>query len=57
MVIEIPKGTPEHKIKSILNKRKGRRKVAKKSVDAFFGKLPKIEDGLTFQKKTRSEWQ
>ncbi len=57
MVIEIPKGTPEHKIKSILNKRKGRRKVAKKSVDAFFGKLPKIEDGLTFQKKIRSEWE
>lgn len=25
-----------------------------KSIDAFFGKLPKIEDGLTFQKKVRS---
>ncbi len=57
MVIEIPKGTPEHKIKSILNNRKGRRKLTKKSVDAFFGKLPKIEDGLTYQKKARSEWK
>lgn len=56
MVIEIPKGTPEHKIKSMLNKRKGRRKPAQKSVDAFFGKLPKIEDGLTYQKKVRNEW-
>ncbi len=57
MVIQIPKGTPEHKIKSILNKRKGRSKVTPKNLDAFFGKLPKIEDGLSYQKKARSEWK
>lgn len=56
MVLEIPKGTPEKKIKAIL-KRRGRRNPAKKPIDAFFGKLPHIEDGLTFQKKIRSEWK
>ena len=56
MVIEIPKGTPEKKIKSILQKRRGRRS-ARKSVLNFFGKLPDIEDGLSFQKKVRSEWK
>ena len=56
MVIEIPKGTPEKKIKSILKKRVTR-KSAKKTISAFFGKLPDIEDGLTFQKKVRSEWK
>jgi len=55
MVIEIPKGTSPEKIKGLLKKRTGRR--AKTSIDAFFGKLPKIEDGLTYQKKVRSEWK
>ena len=50
MIIEIPKGTPEKKIKSILKKRAGR-KATKKNIAAFFGKLPYIEDGLMFQKK------
>ena len=53
MVIEIPKGTSPEKIKGLLKKRTVRR--TKKSIDSFFGKLPKIEDGLTFQKKVRSE--
>ena len=56
MVIEIPKGTPEKKIISILKKRVNR-KSRKKTLDAFFGKLPTIEDGLTFQKKVRNEWK
>ena len=56
MVLEIPKGTPEKKIKAILKKR-GRKKSTKKTIDGFFGKLPHIEDGLTFQKKIRSEWK
>ena len=56
MIIEIPKGTPESKIKSILKKRGGR-KTAKIKLAAFFCKLPDIEDGLTFQKKVRSEWK
>jgi hypothetical protein len=55
MVIEIPKGTTENKIKTIL-KSKGRKKTIKKNVASFFGKLPNIEDGLKFQKKVRSEW-
>lgn len=56
MIIEIPKETPEKKIKSILKKR-GNRKAIKKTISSFFGKLPDIEDGLTFQKKIRSEWK
>ena len=56
MVTEISKGTPEKKIKSILKKRRVR-KSSGKSIDTFFGKLPAIEDGLTFQKKVRSEWK
>jgi len=56
MVIEIRKGTPVEKIKSILKKKAGK-KSAKKALDSFFGKLPNIEDGLNFQKKIRSEWK
>jgi hypothetical protein len=56
MIIEIPKGTPEKKLKSILKKR-GNRKTVKKTIASFFRKLPGIEDGLTFQKKIRSEWK
>lgn len=55
MVTEIPKGTTDKKIKNILKKRGGKN-LSDKSISAFFGKLPKIEDGLTFQKKVRSEW-
>ena len=55
MVIEIRKGTPAEKIKSILKKKAGK-KFAKKALDSFLGKLPNKEDGLTFQKKIRSEW-
>ena len=55
MVIEIPKGTSPEKIKQLLKKRTG--KHTKKSIDSFFGKLPNIEDGLTFQKKVRIEWK
>lgn len=55
MVIEIPKGTSPEKIKGILKKRTSRR--TKKTVNSFFGKLPKIEDGLTLQKKIRGEWK
>lgn len=56
MITEIPKGTSEKKVKAILKKR-GKRKAAKKVLDAFFGKQPEIEDGLTFQKRIRSEWK
>ena len=56
MIIEIPKGTSETEVKAIL-KQRGKKKRGNKSFDAFFGSLPDIEDGLTFQKKVRSEWK
>ena len=56
MITEIPKGTPEREIKNIL-KRRSNRRVTNNSIAAFFGKLPGIEDGLTFQKKVRREWK
>jgi hypothetical protein len=56
MIIEIPKGTSEKKVKSILHQKVGKRNP-KKTVDCFFGKLPDIEDGLKFQKKVRREWK
>lgn len=56
MIIEIPKGTSERKVKAILKKR-GKTKAIKKGIDAFFGKQPDIEDGLIFQKRIRSEWK
>ena len=56
MVIEIRKGTPAEKIRSILKKRK-KKSISKKNITSFFGKLPKIEDGLSYQKKVRNEWK
>jgi hypothetical protein len=55
MVIEIPKGTPEKKVRELLNKKKI--KPDNNAVNAFFGKLPKLEDGLEIQKRLRSEWK
>lgn len=55
MIIEIPKGASEKKIKSILQQ-KVKKGSVKKSVSSFFGKLPNIADGLKIQKKLRSEW-
>ncbi len=46
----------DKKIKNSSRKRSSRVKEDKK-VSAFFGKLPHIEDGLTYQKKVRSEWK
>ena len=46
----------DKKSKSTLRKRVSRQKAGKK-ISAFFGKLPNIEDGLSFQKKVRSEWK
>ncbi len=55
MVIEIPKGTPEKKVRALLNKAKT--KSNNTAIKAFFGKLPNIEDGLKTQKRLRSEWK
>jgi len=49
MVIEIPIGTSLKKIRSIL--KRNTVSSTKKNIDSFFGKLPEIKDGLTFQKK------
>jgi hypothetical protein len=50
---EIKKSASQDEIKVIIKKNKKRnRKFA-----SFFGKLPKIEDGLKYQKKTRNEWE
>jgi hypothetical protein len=53
MIIEIPKGTSIKKIRSILKTTK--KNPTKKSIDSFFGKLPNIEDGLSFQKKASNK--
>jgi hypothetical protein len=54
MIIEIPKGTPEKKVREILKKKKVKKNPV---VDSFFGKLPQLEDGLKIQKRLRSEWK
>ncbi|MEO8109581.1 MAG: hypothetical protein ABI594_06115 [Ginsengibacter sp.] len=54
MVLEIPKGTPEKKVREILNRKNIKQSPA---VKAFFGKLPHLEDGLKIQKRLRSEWK
>jgi hypothetical protein len=38
----------------IFKKKKVKRNPA---VNAFFGRLPQLEDGLKIQKKLRSEWK
>ena len=54
MIMEIPKGTPEKKVRVLLKKKKVRENPVVKS---FFGKLPQLEDGLKIQKRLRSEWK
>ena len=55
MIIEIPKGTSEKKVREIL---KREAKTAKtKNVENFFGKLPDLEDGMKIQKRVRNEWK
>ena len=54
MIIEIPKGTPEKKLRVILRKKKVKKNPV---VNSFFGKLPQLEDGLKIQKRLRSEWK
>lgn len=54
MIIEIPKGTPEKEIRAILKKKKVKKNLV---INSFFGKLPRLEDGLKTQKRLRSEWK
>ncbi len=55
MIIQIPKGASANKVRSMLKKQYKVEPI--KKLDAFFGKLPNLEDGLTFQKKVRNEWK
>jgi hypothetical protein len=50
MIIEIPKGTSVNQVRCILSKKS--KSSSTKKLDDFFGKLPNIEDGLKFQKKS-----
>ena len=52
MIIEIPKGTPEKKVRALLKKKKVKQNPV---INSFFGKLPQLEDGLKIQKRLRSE--
>ena len=57
MVIEIKKDTPPEEVKKILDTLKKNNKNPKKDLSEFFGKIPDLEDGLSFQKKVRNEWK
>jgi hypothetical protein len=57
MVIEITKNTSASEVKKILPGTRRKKKCKAKSVAAFFGKLPTIEDGLSHQKSIRNEWK
>jgi hypothetical protein len=54
MISESSKKIATKKTRSILKTRKVKKKI---TVDDFFGLLPKIQDGLKFQKKVRGEWK
>jgi hypothetical protein len=56
MVVVIKKNTSTEDVRSILRKTRNKRKK-RKGIASFFGKLPKIEDGLRYQRKVRNEWK
>jgi hypothetical protein len=55
MVIVISKNMKPSQIRKLLSSKK--LKASKEILDSFFGKLPEIEDGLTFQKRIRNQWE
>ncbi len=55
MVIEIKKNTSTEEVRSILKKTRNKKR-RKSKLSSFFGKLPKIEDGLKYQRRVRNEW-
>ena len=57
MVLVIKKNTSTEEVRAILRKSRGKNAKKKKRIESFFGKLPKIEDGLKYQKKSRNEWK
>ncbi len=54
MVIEIKEDTPLEEVKKTLEELKIYNKQ-EKDISEFFGKIPDMEDGLTFQKRIRDE--
>jgi hypothetical protein len=57
MVLVIKKNTSTDEVRAILRKARTKRARKKTGIESFFGKLPKIEDGLQYQKKARNEWK
>lgn len=57
MVIEIAKNASADDIRKALKTIRRKKTVKSKSIASFFGKLPKIKDGLGFQKTARNEWE
>ena len=52
MITEIPKDATPEEVKTLLAKKK----ITKKSLRQFVGKLQRGFDGLTYQKEVRDEW-
>ncbi len=57
MVLVIKKNTSMEEVRAILRRTRTKKGRKKAGVEAFFGKLPNIEDGLKYQKKARNEWK
>jgi len=57
MVLVIKKNTSTEEVRAILRKSRSRKTKKKNGLASFFGKLPRIEDGLKYQKKVRNEWK
>lgn len=57
MVHVIKKNTSTDEVRALLRKRRVKKTAKKAGIKSFFGKLPNIEDGLTYQKKARNEWK
>lgn len=57
MVIEIAKNASAEEVRKALKTIRRKKAVKGKSIASFFGKLPKIKDGLNYQKTARHEWK
>jgi hypothetical protein len=58
MTVKIENTATEESLKQSLERvRTVRIKRKKPNLAQFFGVLPNFDDGLTFQKKARNEWQ
>ncbi len=55
MVIEIKKNTSPEEVKKILDTLNKNNKKPEKDISDFFGKIPDMEDGLSFLRKVRNK--